>query len=304
MAASHPIHNAGKVNVLKVEIALRARAEVGESPVWCERRQLLWWVDIQAGELHAFSPETGDDRCWPMDQPIGCVALTDGDALIVGLRDGVYLFEPSSDALTLLSRPEAHLPHNRPNDATMTRDGRFFVGTMAQQPDGTPRGNLYRIDPDGSTHHMLDGLHVPNGLAVSPDNRTLYLSDSWASIRSIWAFDLNPSGAISNRRLFFDTATMPGRPDGACMDEEGGYWSAGIDGGEVLRILPDGTVDTRIALPLNRPTKPCFGGADLSTMFITSLSAGDDSECAGAILAVRPGRRGLAEPRMAVRVEA
>jgi L-arabinonolactonase len=289
---------------LNVEVVLRAQAEVGESPVWCERRKLLWWVDITAGLLHAFSPETGEDRSWDMNGPIGCIGLTEGEALLVGLREGIYLFEPGNGEFTLVSQPESHLPGNRPNDATMSRDGRFFVGTMAQKPDGTPRGHLYRIDPDGRTHHLLDGLHVPNGLAVSPDNRTLYLSDSWNLVRQIWAFDLDDQGNISNRRPFFDTTSMPGRPDGACLDADGGYWSAAIDGGELLRLLPDGAIDQCIPVPLKKPTKPCFGGPDLSTLFVTSLGTGDDSECAGAILAIRPGRRGLEEPRMKIEFEA
>ncbi|MEO3388726.1 SMP-30/gluconolactonase/LRE family protein [Mesorhizobium sp. CAU 1741] len=283
---------------MSVEVVLRAGAAVGESPVWCERRGVLWWVDIPAGTLHAFDPLSRTNRSFDMGQPVGCVGLTTGDALLVGLVDGIFLFDPASGARTLLSRPEAHLPCNRPNDAAMARDGRWFVGTMAQKPDGTPRGNLYRIDPDGSAHHLLDGLHVPNGLAVSPDNRTLYLSDSWASVRRIWAFDLDQGGGISNRRLFFDTISRPGRPDGACIDADGGYWSAGIDGGELLRIARDGVVDTVIGLPLKKPTKPCFGGPDLSTLYLTSLGNGDDSDCAGALLAVSTGRRGLPEPRM------
>lgn len=289
---------------MDVEVVLHVQTEVGESPVWCEQRHLLWWVDITAGLLHAFSPATGQDKSWSMNQPIGCVALTEGPALLVGLHHGMHLFDPESETLTFVCQPEAHLPSNRPNDAAMSRDGRFFVGTMAQKPDGVPRGSLYRMDPDGSTSHLLDGLHVPNGIAISPDNRTLYLSDSWASVRQIWAFDLDDSGNISNRRPFFDTTPLPGRPDGACIDEDGGYWSAAIDGGELLRISPDGTVDTRIALPLRKPTKPCFGGENLSTLYITSLNAGGGDDYSGAILAVRPGRRGLPEPRMKIRGDA
>jgi sugar lactone lactonase YvrE len=283
---------------MKVEVVLRAGAGVGESPVWCDRRKVLWWVDIAAGMLHAFSPASRTNESWNMGQPIGCVALTTGDELLVGLRDGIFLFDPVGGSRALLSQPEAHLPANRPNDAAMSRDGRLFVGTMAQKPDGTPHGHLYRIDPDGSTHRLLDGLHVPNGLAVSPDNGTLYLSDSWASVRRIWAFDLDDRGEISNRRLFFDTASRAGRPDGACVDIDGGYWSAGIDGGELLRLAPDGEVDKVVELPLRKPTKPCFGGADLSTLYVTSLSGGDDGEAAGALLAVSAGMRGLPEPRM------
>lgn len=288
---------------MNVEVVLHVPTEVGESPVWCEKRRLLWWVDITAGLLHAFSPATGKDRSWSMNQPIGCVALTEGNALLVGLQQGIHLFDPVRETLTFVCQPEAGMPFNRPNDAAMSRDGRFFVGTMARKPDGIPRGNLYRVDPDGSTCHLLSGLHVPNGLAVSSDNRTLYLSDSWASVRQVWAFDLDDSGKISNRRLFFDTTHCSGRPDGACMDDEGGYWSAAIDGGEVLRILADGTIDTRIALPLKKPTKPCFGGEDLSTLYITSLNNGEEGDCSGALLAVRPGRRGMREPRMNIKIE-
>lgn len=298
MASNLSLNNRDEDTAMKVDVVLRAGARVGESPVWDDRRQVLWWVDIPAGTLHAFDPETGRNTSRDMGQPIGCVALTDGPELLVGLVEGIFLFDPDNGERRLFCQPEAHLPENRPNDAAMSRDGRFFVGTMAQQPDGTPRGHLYRIDPDGSVHHLLDGLHVPNGLAVSADNRTLYLSDSWAPIRTIWAFDLDEGGGISNRRVFLDTASRSGRPDGACIDAEGGYWSAAIDGGELVRLSPTGEVDRTIALPLQRPTKPCFGGPGLSTLYVTSLSPGDESDVAGALLAVSPGVAGLPEPRM------
>lgn len=285
---------------MQAGIANAARAETGESPVWCPRRQLLFWVDIGAGVLHAHAPARDQNHSWQLGQPLGCIALTRGDDLILALRDGLFRFSPDSGSLTLIAAPEAHLPLNRPNDGTMSRDGRFFFGTMQMQPDGVPHGSLYRLDPDGSMTTLLDGLHVPNGLAVSPDNRTLYLSDSWRDVRKVWAFDLDDRGAISNRRLFFDTTGRPGRPDGACMDAEGFYWSAAIDGGQLLRLTPDGAVDKVVDLPLKKPSKPCFGGPDLGTLFVTSLGMGDTSEDAGALLALRPGVTGLPEPVLAI----
>lgn len=285
---------------MKIEIAFEARAQAGESPVWCERRGLLFWVDIGLGRLHAFDPATGNGQHWELGQPVACIGLTEGEELVLGLRDGLFRFSPQSGTCRLLAECESDQPENRPNDAAMSRDGRFFFGTMQMQPDGKPHGTLYRLDPNGVVTPLLDGLHVPNGLAVSPDNRRLYLSDSWRDIHKIWTFDLDNTGAISGRKLWFDTAGQPGRPDGGCIDAEGHYWMAGIDGGQLLRLSPDGTVKQAIDLPVRKPTKACFGGPDLRTLFVTSLGAGDASEHAGALMALRPGVAGLPEPRMTI----
>lgn len=284
---------------MQVEIVLKAQAQVGESPVWCDREQVLWWVDIAAGALHRFDPGSASDRVWQFGRAVACIALTEGDDLVLGMADGFFRFTPESGALTLIARPEASRPGNRPNDATMGRDGRFYFGTMKAQPDGASGGALYRMDPDGTVTPLLDGLHVSNGLAVSPDGGTLYLSDSWKDVRRIWAFDLK-DGIPSNRRDFFDTSDRPGRPDGGCVDAEGYYWSAAIDGGQLLRISPAGKVDRIVDMPVKKPTKCCFGGPDLDVLYVTSLGATDDSPDAGALMALRPGICGLPEPRLAI----
>ena len=284
---------------MQVEVVLAAGAEIGESPVWCDRAQVLWWVDIAAGALHRFAPATGEDRVWPMGRAVACIALTEGPDLVLALADGLFRFTPETGALAPLTSFEADRPENRSNDGAMGRDGRFYFGTMKSAPDGVPGGALYRLDPDGRVTRLLEGLHVSNGLAVSPDGGTLYLSDSWKDVRKVWAFDLK-QGEVSNRRVFFDTAGRPGRPDGGCVDAEGFYWSAGIDGGQLLRISPAGEVDRVIEMPVRKPTKCCFGGPDLDVLYVTSLGATDDSPDAGALMALRPGVKGLPEPRLAI----
>ncbi|SDE49387.1 Sugar lactone lactonase YvrE [Paracoccus isoporae] len=286
---------------MSVSIVLDAHASVGESPVWCDRRQVLFWVDIGAGVLHRFDPATGEDTAWPMGRAVACIALTEGDDLVLGLADGLFRFAPETGAMDRIAAPEADRPENRPNDAAMGRDGRFWFGTMKAEPDGQPRGALYRLDTDLSVHKVLDGLHVSNGLAVSPDGRTLYLSDSWSEVRRIWAFDMDGQGGLSDRRVFFDTAGLPGRPDGGCVDADGFYWSAAIDGGRLLRIAPDGRVAREIALPVQKPTKCCFGGPDLDVLYVTSLGETDPSEHGGALMALSPGVTGLPEPRFDLR---
>lgn len=285
---------------MEVKIVLDAGAQVGESPVWCDRRQVLWWVDIGAGMLHRFDPATGADDLWPMGRAVACIALTEGDDLVLGLADGLFRFSPDSGQQTLIAEPESDRPENRPNDAAMGRDGRFYFGTMKAQPDGVAGGALYRLDPDLRVTRLLDGLHVSNGLAVSPDGRRLYLSDSWKEVRRIWSFDLDGQGNLSNRRDYFDTAGRPGRPDGGCVDAEGFYWSAAIEGGQLLRISPEGDVDRVIEMPVRKPTKACFGGPDLDVLYVTSLGAADDSAHAGALMALRPGVKGLPEPRLPI----
>lgn len=282
---------------MKVEILLDGHARIGESPVWCDRHQVLWWVDIGEGVLHRFDPGSGRDDTWPMGRAVACIALTTGEDLVLGLADGLFRFTPATGALALLARPEAGRPGNRPNDSAMGRDGRFYFGTMKAAPDGSPGGALYRLDPGGQVTRLLEGLHIVNGLAVSPDGGRLYLSDSWQAVRRIWTFDLQ-DGVPANRRDFFDTAGRPGRPDGGCVDAEGYYWSAAIDGGQILRISPAGKLDRVIAMPVRKPTKICFGGPDLDVLYVTSLGATDTSPHAGALMALRPGVTGLPEPRL------
>lgn len=285
---------------MEIEIVLDIGNQLGESPVWCDREQVLYWVDIAAGALHRLDPaQAGGHSVHELGRTVACIALTESGDLLLGLADGLFRFNVIDATLLPYAQFEADRPENRPNDAAMGRDGRFYLGSMKAAPDGVPGGALYRLDPDGHMVRLLDGLHVSNGLAVSPDGGTLYLSDSWKDVRRIWAFDLK-DGALSNRRVFFDTTGLPGRPDGGCVDAEGYYWSAAIDGGQLLRISPAGSVDRVIDMPVKKPTKCCFGGPDLDVLYVTSLGATDDSPHAGALMALRPGVKGLVEPRLAI----
>jgi sugar lactone lactonase YvrE len=142
---------------------------------------------------------------------------------------------------------------------------------------------------------------VSNGLAFSPDGRTLYHSDSYAAVRTIWAWDLHPDdGSISNRRVFVDTRGMPGRPDGGAVDADGCYWMAANDGWELVRFTPKGRIDRRIKLPIAKPSMPAFGGAKLDIIYVTSIrpSSGlEQQPQAGSLFAVAAGVTGLPEPR-------
>jgi sugar lactone lactonase YvrE len=224
-----------------------------------------------APALFRLDPATRALTRWDMPSAIGSFGLCRDGRAIVALRHGIHLFDFASGSFDLLAHPEADRPGNRLNDGKVGPDGRFWVGSMDDTPEKQPVASLYRVDHDGTCTRMLDGLVVSNGLAWSPDGRTLFHSDSRGKFVQAFDYDL-ASGAISRQRTLRILEEEDGRPDGAACDAEGYYWSAGVSAGCLNRIAPDGRIDRKVVLPVPAPTMPCFGGPDLKTLFVTSLT--------------------------------
>jgi sugar lactone lactonase YvrE len=189
------------------------------------------------------------------------------------------------------------------NDGRCDRQGRFWSGTMfMDMGEASPVGNLHCYSGErGLSGPVVDGLITQNGLAWSPDGRTMYLSDSHPQRRLVWAFDFDcDQGMPSNRRVFVDMhGHPPGRPDGAAMDADGCYWICANDGAAVLRFTPQGKLDRSIALPMAKPSMCAFGGPNLDSLLVTSIGAnrGAQDAWAGSVLVLRPGVQGMPEPK-------
>jgi sugar lactone lactonase YvrE len=285
-----------------VDCVLDIKADLGECPVWSGEEQALYWVDIPNGRLNRFTPASGANDVWTFSEPIGSFALCTDGGVLVALKSGVWRYDLKTRQSTRLARPEPHLPDNRLNDGRCDAQGRFWVGSMEEPVNPDRRqGTLYRFDADRRMTPMVHDLFVSNGLAFSPDGRTLYHSDSYAAVRTIWAWDLDPDdGAIRNRRIFVDTHGMPGRPDGGAVDADGCYWTAANDGWELVRFTPKGQIDRRIKLPVAKPSMLAFGGPRLDIIYVTSIrpaSGLDQPPQAGSLFAVAAGVTGLPEPR-------
>jgi len=180
--------------------------------------------------------------------------------------------------------------YNSPNDLVIDNQGRIYFTDPRYKEDRSDleldAEAVYRLDPDGRVTRVLQQPTVqkPNGITVSPDNRTLYLVDSSPAPggnRKIWAFDLSPDGLPSNRRLIYDFA--PGRGgDGMRTDVQGNLWiAAGISRPRhanetaevppgVYVITPKGDLLGRIPVPEDAITNLAFGGPDLKTLYIVS----------------------------------
>ena len=284
-----------------VEEVLAVGAQLGESPVWSAEQGLLYWVDIDGCAVHAFDPATGRDEQWPLSgRPTAIARTSDPDRLLVAVENELQWLELTSGETRQWLTLEERRPGVRLNDGRCDPAGRFWVGGM-YVPTSAMRFEafLHRVEPDGSFVIVRSEVGCANGLAFSPDGKVMYWADTLHE--TVWAYDYDPdTGEQRNERMFLDFEPLPGRPDGACVDETGCYWIACVGGSALLRVTPHGEVDRRVDVPVKRPTMPAFGGPDLNTIFITSIGPRDPETDGpgphGAILAFDPGVRGIPEP--------
>lgn len=286
---------------MTVELALNAGISVGECPVWVPEEDALYFTDIAGTTMNRFHPGTGAHKQWEMPEKLCCFALREQGGFVAAMTSGFAFLDLESSTVDYINEIEKDNPNIRLNDGRCDRQGRFWAGTMDEtrtQFDGV----LYRLGTDQSCTEMAGDVMVSNGLAFSPDSKTMYWSDSRNS--KIFAFDFDAkSGDLSNRRIFYETTQVQGRPDGATVDAEGYYWSACFMGGRVLRIASDGTLDREILMPVKNITMVCFGGKDLDTLYITTGNEGlseaelKESPLAGSLFVTYPGVKGLLDTK-------
>lgn len=285
----------------RAELVLDARADCGEGPTWDAERGQLIWVDIHKGLVHRFEPSADRDVFVDAGQSVGAAVPTGSGGLMLAGRDGFALLDEASGQVTMIAEVEADDPQMRMNDGKCDRRGRFWAGTM--ELDGRrPVGSLYRLDPDRTVVRVLTGTTISNGLAWSPDDRTMYYIDS--PTHGIDAFSFEPeTGAPSKRGRLAQFPPEWGLPDGMAVDERGFLWVAFWGGGAVRSFTPDGRPSAVIELPVSLVTSCAFGGDDLRELFITSARVGlSDRELeaqpqAGGLFRVRPGVAGMAQSR-------
>lgn len=254
--------------------------QLGESPLWSVTEQTLYWIDISAHELHRLHPDSNYHDYWPLSSEPGCLAPDASGGLIIALRTGIVHFDPASGT----SEPILPAPYDqqieRFNDGRCDPAGRLWVGSLRDQRDG-PLAALYCVDQD-VIRDAGPRATVSNGVAFSPDARTLYHTDTSAHAIHAYPFDAS-CGNLGARRLFHQFASdrnapdYGGRPDGAAVDAEGAYWCAMYEGGRLLRLAADGTPLHEIRLPVRCPTMLAFGGADLRTLYVTTVRHGRPS---------------------------
>ncbi|KNX36045.1 SMP-30/gluconolactonase/LRE family protein [Luteipulveratus halotolerans] len=277
---------------MRAEAVSQPHAFHAEGPVWWPDGRLRY-VDLMKGDVLALNDDGSVERVH-----VGTVAAAlrprAGGGAVVALERG-FALASRDDLSDLEALPELWNGDTvRFNDGGTDPAGRFYCGTMAY--DETPGGgSLFRLDPDGSTTEVLPSVTISNGLGWSPTGETAYYNDT--PTHAISVFDWSAGEGLSNRRPFVTLPDdEPGNPDGLCVDAEGGVWVALYGGSAVHRYTPDGQLDQVVELPVTNVTACTFGGADLSTLYITTTRENvpdGEQPSAGAVFTCTPGVAGL-----------
>jgi len=284
---------------MQVELFCKRQNVLGESPLWDEREGTLYWVDIRSRAVEWVTQDGSFGR-HSCGLRLSALGLRAAGGLVAAGDHAVGVFDPRTGRFEQRVTFEPELPRNRTNDGSVGHDGRFWFGTMDDSGDAG-QGALYSVTRDWTLKRALDGLSIPNGILTNGAGTALYAADSGRGVIELRALDPT-TGATSPPRELISFADEICTPDGAALDEEGYLWSALWDGGAIMRLAPDGARELTVPLPVSRPTSCAFGGANLTTLFVTSARDGldqaelDREPLAGSVFAIETGVRGLQLP--------
>ena len=285
----------------EVTLVWDAVAQLGEGPLWVDAENAVYWVDIVQHNVHRLSLGSSAKQTWHVDDQLTGLGLRERGGFVTTTRHGLAFVDFEQGALTPIADVEPHVPDNRFNDAKVDPAGRFWAGTMATD-ERSATGSLYRLDTDLRVSAVDDGYIIANGPAFSPNGETMFHTDS--AKRVIYTFDLQPSGAISNKQEFvrFEAPEL-GAPDGMTVDADGCLWVCHFGGSRITRFSPAGDVLQVVPMPVPNVTSCTFGGANLDTLYITTARVGmteaelANHPTAGGLFSFQPGVRGLPTPR-------
>jgi triosephosphate isomerase (TIM) len=305
--STHPLE-------LTARKVLATKNVLGESPVWSDRDQCLYWVSAPEEEVWAWNMIDPPYRRL-MGTVLGCVALKAGEpgSIVLGGERAILEVKMTGDTNDyatgpniLRERPD-QASTTRPNDGRVDRQGRLVFGMYnnyhrAGASEGENNAGLFRLNEKLEYENILDyQFRVSNCICFPADGSTMYFCDS--PTRKVYAFDYptQPGGKLCNRRLIWTVpSNLPGVPDGAQVDVDGFIWIALSGAGRVVRVDPhSGSVDMVVHLPVKSPTSCTFGGRDLDELFITTRGP-DGGGLYRVKLPYRTGVRGISEPEFVV----
>jgi sugar lactone lactonase YvrE len=238
---------------------------IGESPRWHEGR--LWFSNWGAQEVVSvdLDGQSEVEARVPTTIPFSIDWLPDGRLLIVSGPERVLLRRETGGSLVTHADLTALSDHSW-NEIVVDGRGNAYVngaGFDLMAGGEFAPGTVVLLTPDGTAREVVDGIAFPNGMAVTPDNSTLIVAESYA--KRLTAFDIATDGSLANRRVWADLGD--GVPDGICLDAEGAAWYADVPNQRCVRVREGGEV-----LQTIEADRGCFacmlGGADSRTLFI------------------------------------
>ncbi len=259
---------------------------LGEGPLWDERRECLFFVDIDAGEAFRYVPGEPEARLIYSGPKVGGMTLEEDGRLVLFREDDLAALDPETGRLE--SRPAPDDPErSRFNDAIALPDGSVLVGVIAK-PGAT--GRLWRFSSNGSQPVPGCESSIGNGLALTRHADSVLWTDTPG--RRLLRLGIGPNGELGEPEPAYSVPDRPeeGFPDGLTADSEGRLYSARWAGGSVVMLDPPGMGKAgRVVVATENVTSAAFGGPELSTLYVTTAGS--------TLYAAEFGRQGVPECR-------
>jgi sugar lactone lactonase YvrE len=239
---------------------------LGESPRWHNGR--IWFADWGPGEIIAVDAAGGTEVVARAPAPpLSFDFLPDGRMLIPGAREP-RLFRRELDGSLVPHADLSHLPDRSWNEIVVDGQGNTYINAVGfdmMAGEAFKPGIIAVVTPDGEARQVADDVAFPNGMAVTPDNRTLIVAESYG--KRLTAFDILGDGDLANRRVWADLDD--GVPDGITIDADGAVWYADVPNQRCVRVREGG--DVLATVEIDRGCFACMlGGDDRRTLFITA----------------------------------
>ena len=291
------------IKMKNIDCIYHEKILLGECPVWDNELDCLYWIDIDGMKIYRYFPSTNTTSKKSLPCKVGSFALVQKDILLVALKNGLHYFNFKTEKLHFISHPAQNLPKSRYNDGRCDIKGRFWVGTMGDPQKEIFDNSFFCCLENGKYDEKISSIGISNGLAFSPEYRYMYFADTMQKIVWRYSFDKD-SGIIENKQEWINLKYKAGKPDGACVDEDGCYWLAHVYGWKIVRYTPSGKEDIAIDLPVEKPSMCAFGGTKLDILFVTSIKSDikeniEKQPYAGGVFAIHTGYKGLIEPKFA-----
>tara|TARA_Y100001960_G_C14613187_1_gene796880 strand:+ start:60 stop:926 length:867 start_codon:yes stop_codon:yes gene_type:complete len=271
------------------------RCILGESPVWDEKLQRIYWVDIEGKCLHAWSYIENKKLIWNFDHRLCAISLTNQNNILLCAFDTFFSFFDISNHIIKKLDKQVVLPSKvRFNDGKTDGYGRFWCGTMSESNPSKPDGALYMIDNKLEIHEIIKGIHISNSITSSLDSRFLYYADTYKKL--IFKADLNNKKPyLDKSRIIIDNKNLKGFPDGSTIDKNGCLWNAEWNGGQVVQYDELGQIINIMKTPMKKPTCIAFGGLNMNKLFITSAkdNNNDQHDISGNTICIDTKVKGL-----------
>jgi sugar lactone lactonase YvrE len=239
-----------------------------ECPRW--HRGELWWIDMYGHSIWRWNPvskavrvvDTGED------DPGGLGFMPDGSLLYVLMRSRRVMRLQDGRTSEHAELSGYHATYL--NDMVVDASGRAYVDATTRRDLGdSGPDRILIVEPDGRVRVGTEAIERSNGLAITPDGKTLIASQP--PLHQLSAATITESGDLVDERLW-NAAPLPAGPDGICLDEDGAVWFAGLDSHSAIRMLPDGRITDEISM--GRRVFACMlGGSGRRELFILSAEA-------------------------------